>query len=180
MCRCGRQRGHPAESEQRAAAGERPHQVPKSTFLGVFTVSLVINSQHISQVSTCAPITIHRLIFAFAYGFRKLRDVLQQRVIRFLLDQSKKEPEKYSKFFEDYGLFMREGIVTTQEQDVKVTALGGKSYKKNNQLSIISLKMLQNVWRNMTPPPLLSLCRRTLQSCSGSSPPLCRRASRPI
>uniref|UniRef100_A0A8C2ZF48 TNF receptor-associated protein 1 n=1 Tax=Cyclopterus lumpus TaxID=8103 RepID=A0A8C2ZF48_CYCLU len=49
----------------------------------------------------------------------KLRDVLQQRVIRFLLDQSKKEPEKYGKFFEDYGLFMREGIVTTQEQDVK-------------------------------------------------------------
>lgn len=55
--------------------------------------------------------------------FRKLRDVLQQRVIRFLLDQSKKEPEKYNKFFEDYGLFMREGIVTTQEQDVKVPAL---------------------------------------------------------
>lgn len=46
---------------------------------------------------------------------------MQQRVIRFLLDQSKKEPEKYAKFFEDYGLFMREGIVTTQEQDVKVT-----------------------------------------------------------
>lgn len=45
---------------------------------------------------------------------------MQQRVIRFLLDQSKKEPEKYLKFFEDYGLFMREGIVTTQEQDVKV------------------------------------------------------------
>lgn len=54
--------------------------------------------------------------------FRKLRDVLQQRVIRFLLDQSKKEPEKYNTFFEDYGLFMREGIVTTQEQDVKVTS----------------------------------------------------------
>lgn len=54
---------------------------------------------------------------------RKLRDVLQQRVIRFLLDQNKKDPEKYSKFFEDYGLFIREGIVTTQEQDVKVTLL---------------------------------------------------------
>lgn len=51
---------------------------------------------------------------------------MQQRVIRFLLDQSKKEPEKYNKFFEDYGLFMREGIVTTQEQDVKVTLLGEK------------------------------------------------------
>lgn len=58
--------------------------------------------------------------FLLFFPSRKLRDVLQQRVIRFLLDQSKKDPEKYSKFFEDYGLFMREGIITTQEQDVKV------------------------------------------------------------
>lgn len=41
-------------------------------------------------------------------------------MIRFLLDQSKKDPEKYRAFFDDFGLFMREGIVTTQEQDVKV------------------------------------------------------------
>lgn len=61
------------------------------------------------------------MFISFICSFRKLRDVLQLRVIRFLLDQSKKEPEKYSKFFEDYSLFMREGIVTTQEQDVKVT-----------------------------------------------------------
>lgn len=51
-------------------------------------------------------------------------------MIRFLLDQSRKEPEKYSKFFEDYGLFMREGIVTTQEQDVKVTFLEGRRATK--------------------------------------------------
>lgn len=48
---------------------------------------------------------------------------MQQRVIRFLLDQSRKEPEKYGKFFEDYGLFIREGIITVQEQDVKVPTL---------------------------------------------------------
>ncbi len=54
------------------------------------------------------------------FSVRKLRDVLQQRVIRFLLDQSKKDPEKYARFFDDYGLFMREGIVTTAEQNVKV------------------------------------------------------------
>lgn len=51
---------------------------------------------------------------------RKLRDVLQQRLIKFFVDQSKKDTEKYAKFFEDYGLFMREGIVTTTEQEVKV------------------------------------------------------------
>lgn len=51
---------------------------------------------------------------------RKLRDVLQQRLIKFFVDQSKKDAETYAKFFEDYGLFMREGIVTTAEQEVKV------------------------------------------------------------
>uniref|UniRef100_A0A7N6B5E2 Heat shock protein 75 kDa, mitochondrial n=1 Tax=Anabas testudineus TaxID=64144 RepID=A0A7N6B5E2_ANATE len=67
------------------------------------------------------PLNLSRELLQESALIRKLRDVLQQRVIRFLLDQSKKEPEKYNKFFEDYGLFMREGIVTTQEQDVKVT-----------------------------------------------------------
>ncbi|XP_026208001.1 heat shock protein 75 kDa, mitochondrial [Anabas testudineus] len=65
------------------------------------------------------PLNLSRELLQESALIRKLRDVLQQRVIRFLLDQSKKEPEKYNKFFEDYGLFMREGIVTTQEQDVK-------------------------------------------------------------
>lgn len=63
---------------------------------------------------------MYNLEKTFFLIFRKMRDVLQQRIIRFLLDQSKKEPEKYASFFEDYGLFMREGIVTTAEQDVKV------------------------------------------------------------
>uniref|UniRef100_A0A4W6BXM3 Heat shock protein 75 kDa, mitochondrial n=1 Tax=Lates calcarifer TaxID=8187 RepID=A0A4W6BXM3_LATCA len=65
------------------------------------------------------PLNLSRELLQESALIRKLRDVLQQRIIRFLLDQSKKEPEKYNKFFEDYGLFMREGIVTTQEQDVK-------------------------------------------------------------
>uniref|UniRef100_A0AAV2KFG5 TNF receptor-associated protein 1 n=1 Tax=Knipowitschia caucasica TaxID=637954 RepID=A0AAV2KFG5_KNICA len=65
------------------------------------------------------PLNLSRELLQESALIRKLRDVLQQRVIRFLLDQSKKEPEKYSKFFDDYGLFMREGIVTTHEQDVR-------------------------------------------------------------
>uniref|UniRef100_A0A3Q2PC80 Heat shock protein 75 kDa, mitochondrial n=1 Tax=Fundulus heteroclitus TaxID=8078 RepID=A0A3Q2PC80_FUNHE len=65
------------------------------------------------------PLNLSRELLQESALIRKLRDVLQQRVIRFLLDQSKKDPEKYNTFFEDYGLFMREGIVTTQEQDVK-------------------------------------------------------------
>ncbi|XP_028311909.1 heat shock protein 75 kDa, mitochondrial isoform X2 [Gouania willdenowi] len=65
------------------------------------------------------PLNLSRELLQESALIRRLRDVLQQRVIKFLLDQSKKEPEKYKNFFEDFGLFMREGIVTTQEQDVK-------------------------------------------------------------
>lgn len=48
---------------------------------------------------------------------------MQKRLIKFFIDQSKKDPEKYAKFFEDYGVFMREGIVTIAEQDVKVSGV---------------------------------------------------------
>ncbi|XP_060757407.1 heat shock protein 75 kDa, mitochondrial isoform X1 [Neoarius graeffei] len=65
------------------------------------------------------PLNLSRELLQESALIRKLRDVLQQRIIRFLLDQSKKEPEKYVRFFEDYGLFMREGIVTSTEQDIK-------------------------------------------------------------
>uniref|UniRef100_A0A673W3C8 Heat shock protein 75 kDa, mitochondrial n=1 Tax=Salmo trutta TaxID=8032 RepID=A0A673W3C8_SALTR len=65
------------------------------------------------------PLNLSRELLQESTLIRKLRDVLQQRIIKFLMDQSKKEPEKYAKFFEDYGLFIREGIVTTQEQEVR-------------------------------------------------------------
>uniref|UniRef100_A0A8C0ZUU7 Heat shock protein 75 kDa, mitochondrial n=1 Tax=Castor canadensis TaxID=51338 RepID=A0A8C0ZUU7_CASCN len=65
------------------------------------------------------PLNLSRELLQESALIRKLRDVLQQRLIKFFIDQSKKDAEKYTKFFEDYGLFMREGIVTTAEQEVK-------------------------------------------------------------
>ncbi|KAM6114109.1 heat shock protein 75 kDa, mitochondrial [Pterocles gutturalis] len=65
------------------------------------------------------PLNLSRELLQESALIRKLRDVLQKRLIKFFIDQSKKDPEKYAKFFEDYGVFMREGIVTVAEQDVK-------------------------------------------------------------
>uniref|UniRef100_H0XA61 Heat shock protein 75 kDa, mitochondrial n=1 Tax=Otolemur garnettii TaxID=30611 RepID=H0XA61_OTOGA len=65
------------------------------------------------------PLNLSRELLQESALIRKLRDVLQKRLIKFFVDQSKKDAEKYAKFFEDYGLFMREGIVTTAEQEVK-------------------------------------------------------------
>ncbi|MEE6518295.1 hypothetical protein FKM82_029214, partial [Ascaphus truei] len=65
------------------------------------------------------PLNLSRELLQESALIRKLRDVLQKRLVKFFIDQSKKDPEKYSKFYEDYGMFMREGIVTTGEQEVK-------------------------------------------------------------
>ncbi|XP_054499542.2 heat shock protein 75 kDa, mitochondrial [Agelaius phoeniceus] len=65
------------------------------------------------------PLNLSRELLQESALIRKLRDVLQKRLIKFFIDQSKKDPEKYAKFFEEYGVFMREGIVTIAEQDVK-------------------------------------------------------------
>ncbi|XP_040853395.1 heat shock protein 75 kDa, mitochondrial [Ochotona curzoniae] len=65
------------------------------------------------------PLNLSRELLQESALIRKLRDVLQQRLIKFFIDQSKKDTEKYARFFDDYGLFMREGIVTTAEQTVK-------------------------------------------------------------
>ena len=55
--------------------------------------------------------------------YRKLRTVLTARLLKFFQDQSKKDTVKYMKFYEDYGLFFREGIVTTPEQEQRVIKL---------------------------------------------------------
>lgn len=45
--------------------------------------------------------------------------MLTGRVLKFLNEKSVKDPESFEKFYKDYGLFMKEGIVTTQDQSEK-------------------------------------------------------------
>lgn len=52
---------------------------------------------------------------------RKIRWVLTNRLLKFFQERAKKDSEKYAKFYEDYGLFFREGIVTTPEQEIRVS-----------------------------------------------------------
>lgn len=46
--------------------------------------------------------------------------MLASRLIKFFYEQAKKDPVKYHAFYEDYGLFFREGIVTSPEQETRV------------------------------------------------------------
>ena len=44
------------------------------------------------------------------------------RLVKFLTDQARKDPAKYDLFSSEYSLFLREGIVSAQEQAEKVGA----------------------------------------------------------
>lgn len=44
---------------------------------------------------------------------------MTSRVLRFLLDKANKQPSEYEAFYKDYGLFLKEGIVTSHDQTEK-------------------------------------------------------------
>lgn len=40
---------------------------------------------------------------------KRIRDVLTRKLLRFLEDQMKSEPEQYREFFQEYHMFLKEG-----------------------------------------------------------------------
>lgn len=66
------------------------------------------------------PLNLSRELLQNSSLIRKLRNVLTNRVLRFLHERSTKEPEEFEKFYRDYGLFLKEGIVTTEVHTEKV------------------------------------------------------------
>lgn len=65
------------------------------------------------------PLNLSRELLQNSALIRKIQSVLTTRVLKFLYDKSVKDTENYSKFYQEYGLFMKEGIVTTQDQNEK-------------------------------------------------------------
>lgn len=46
--------------------------------------------------------------------------MITNRLLRFLQEQMKKDPEKYKKFHDDYAIFLKEGILSISDQIQKV------------------------------------------------------------
>jgi len=46
--------------------------------------------------------------------------VLTARILKFLHERSTKQSEEYNEFYKAYGLFLKEGIVTSTDQSEKV------------------------------------------------------------
>ncbi|XP_067000223.1 heat shock protein 75 kDa, mitochondrial [Anabrus simplex] len=62
------------------------------------------------------PLNLSRELLQNSVLISKLRTVLTNRILRFLHDKSTKETEEFDKFYKDYGIFLKEGIVTVAEQ----------------------------------------------------------------
>ncbi|XP_019865558.1 heat shock protein 75 kDa, mitochondrial [Aethina tumida] len=62
------------------------------------------------------PLNLSRELLQNSALISKLRNVLTSRVLKFLLDQLKKDQSEYEKFYADYGLFLKEGIITNSNQ----------------------------------------------------------------
>ncbi|GAB0095608.1 heat shock protein 75 kDa, mitochondrial [Sergentomyia squamirostris] len=65
------------------------------------------------------PLNLSRELLQNSSLIRKLRNVLTNRVLRFLQERAQKEPEEFGKFYQDYGLFLKEGIVTSDDHKDK-------------------------------------------------------------
>lgn len=73
-----------------------------------------------------------------------MNDVLTTRIIKFFMDQSKKDPQTYLQFYEDYGLFFREGIVTTHDQDLRVSSINKHVVLKFKSILIMGINMYRS------------------------------------
>lgn len=65
------------------------------------------------------PLNLSRELLQSTSLIRKLSDVLTARVIKFFVDKAKKDPEGYKEFYKDYDLYLKEGIVMSQDQKTK-------------------------------------------------------------
>ncbi|XP_071846995.1 heat shock protein 75 kDa, mitochondrial-like isoform X1 [Apostichopus japonicus] len=62
------------------------------------------------------PLNLSREMLQNSALIRKLQTVITSRFIRYLQDNAKRDPAKYDQFFDEYGVFLREGIVSSQDQ----------------------------------------------------------------
>ena len=62
------------------------------------------------------PLNLSRELLQDSALIKKLSSVVGSKLTRFFQDQMKKDYVKYEKFFKDYGIFIREGVVSSENQ----------------------------------------------------------------
>lgn len=77
------------------------------------------------------------LIFDYKL-FRKLRQILTDKVVSYFVSEMKKDRIKYKEFYNGYSLYFKEGVCTENDQNIKV---GLNSFKLRPVLFISILPL---------------------------------------
>lgn len=62
------------------------------------------------------PLNLSRELLQNSALITKLRNVLTARILRHLQEKAKKEPTEYEEFYDGYNMFLKEGIIVSQDQ----------------------------------------------------------------
>lgn len=65
------------------------------------------------------PLNLSRELLQNSALIAKLRNVLEARILRHLQECAKKEPVEFEEFHQEYSLFLKEGIITTYEEQTR-------------------------------------------------------------
>ena len=65
------------------------------------------------------PLNLSRELLQDSNLIRRLRNILTQKIIRLLNDESKVDPVKFKEFYDDFSLYFKEGITKSQDQAEK-------------------------------------------------------------
>ncbi|CAI2359030.1 unnamed protein product [Moneuplotes crassus] len=81
------------------------------------------------------PLNISRENYQDSHLMAKLKNALTRRVIKLLEDEVKKDPEKYNKWYSEFGNFLKEGLATDQDYSQQLLKIiRYKTTKDNNKL----------------------------------------------
>ncbi|XP_028397610.1 heat shock protein 75 kDa, mitochondrial-like isoform X2 [Dendronephthya gigantea] len=88
------------------------------------------------------PLNLSREMLQDSALIQRLKDVLTRRLIKFLQEQARKDRVKYEEFFKEYGIFLREGVVVTNDEHLKEDVAKLLRFESSNEKAgdLISLE----------------------------------------
>ncbi|KAL7078593.1 hypothetical protein ACQ4LE_002516 [Meloidogyne hapla] len=96
------------------------------------------------------PLNLSREMLQMDLIIEKIRNILKDRCIHFLVEQLKKDRIKYAEFYKGYSLFLKEGILTDQSNQTKEDIAQLLLFESSNTRSGITTSLSEYVERMQT------------------------------
>lgn len=85
------------------------------------------------------PLNLSREILQDGLLIRKLRKVLTSRIIKWMSEEARKSPEAYKAFYENFSVFLKEGVCTDEDHKKDIAKLLRYETSKNEAMELSSL-----------------------------------------